>query len=822
MMCKRAVVAMAMAILCARTCFGQTSETFFVSSEGTDSGSQTHVLTIQFALDQNFDEVTINLAPETFTIGATLTTMREAVTMCGASQSGTVVAADGTRRVMTFTSGANGNVTLESMTIRNGHASGGGGCILMQKSSSGMLTIRDVHFEGCTASNHGAVFNTGPMVTSTITDSVITGNSAGLSGMVQTSGGIQVFNTTIVDNTVGLNIGFVILDGIIDTVMEGLYVDRNVVQDNGASTFIVENRDAFTVTVRNSIFRGLVDSGVVMTEGPLVVESVEARSGSAFNQPIFTSLLGTTTIRNTLISGELGSSPAIDGIDVVLEDVILNAGTAFVRIGDSLSVTGLVRNNGGCDEVFLSDATGTVTISGSASTADFCGACAGDVDFFVVSGGTLSGTFTLDGTDAVDDEVGMLQYTSANCSVNPLCGSGVYTTEGTECSHATLESTVADCMGDLDGDAFVDVCGMCVPRCNETMFYTGDCGSRVCVSECPDFFEYDPLTKACIRSVCPGATSCAAGEELVDCIMTLSGDAECVTCGADTYENSSVCTPCAHTPATCAMEGFAFTACGSGESSDVSTCTDCTALRMFVSGDGASCTGSCSVGSVVTAGGPGETNCDPCPEDTYQNGAVCDACASTSATCDADGLALEAACGTGETSDVSTCTNCTALGMFVSANGTLCEGNCSAGSVPVAGAPGDVFCNVCGDDTYQSGVECVSCAVVAADCNGTDLAFTRCVAGQVADVSMCTNCTSEGLVVSGTTCVSAQSLLSDADGDEEGGDGLSGGGIAGIVISLMVVAAGVALLLRKHMANKFPRVKPGAAVNSEELVRVVT
>ena len=70
--------------------------------------------------------------------------------------------------------------------------------------------------------------------------------------------------------------------------------------------------------------------------------------------------------------------------------------------------------------------------------------------------------------------------------------------------------------------------------------------------------------------------------------------------------------------------------------------------------------------------------------------------------------------------------------------------------------------------------------------------------------------------MSGTTCVTAESLLSDADGDEEDGEALGGGGVAGVVIGLTVVAAGVALLLKKHKAKKRPQVKPGIAFKEEE------
>ena len=135
-------------------------------------------------------------------------------------------------------------------------------------------------------------------------------------------------------------------------------------------------------------------------------------------------------------------------------------------------------------------------------------------------------------------------------------------------------------------------------------------------------------------------------------------------CAVDEYDSAGTCTACAHTSATCTADGFALTAtCGTGETTDVSMCTDCASMGMFVAAGGASCTGNCSVaGEVVIPGPAGDTTCG-CPVDMYSDSGSCVACAHTSASCGDNGFAL-VACGLGETTDVSTCTNCTASGMF--------------------------------------------------------------------------------------------------------------------------------------------------------------
>ena len=180
-------------------------------------------------------------------------------------------------------------------------------------------------------------------------------------------------------------------------------------------------------------------------------------------------------------------------------------------------------------------------------------------------------------------------------------------------------------------------------------------------------------TEEHVCSACSGPTSCGSGEGLVGCgaESTDVSMRECVVCGDDTFENGGVCEACTHDASNCNGDGFAFVGCGSGESSDVSTCTNCTGLGMFVSGNGTTCEGMCSGGELPVGGPPGDTTCSPCPEDTYQLGAACVACEFNADVC-ARGFVVEVTCGSGETSDVSACRNCTAVGMFVSEDGASC------------------------------------------------------------------------------------------------------------------------------------------------------
>ena len=153
---------------------------------------------------------------------------------------------------------------------------------------------------------------------------------------------------------------------------------------------------------------------------------------------------------------------------------------------------------------------------------------------------------------------------------------------------------------------------------------------------------------------------------------------ECAACAGDTFENRGVCEACAYDATTCSAGRLALVGCGTGESSDVSVCTNCTAVGMFVSVGGDACVGGCPAGELVVPGAPGTMECAACAEDMFENGGVCEACTHDASNCNGDGFAF-VGCGSGESSDMSTCTNCTALGMFASGNGTTCEGMCSAG-----------------------------------------------------------------------------------------------------------------------------------------------
>ena len=95
---------------------------------------------------------------------------------------------------------------------------------------------------------------------------------------------------------------------------------------------------------------------------------------------------------------------------------------------------------------------------------------------------------------------------------------------------------------------------------------------------------------------------------------------------------------------TVTVMGLCLLECGSGESSDVSTCTNCTALGMFVSGDGSDVHWRMqhSWCMVASAGRTWRRWCAvPCgAEIRIRVGSKCEACTHNASNCNGDGFAF--------------------------------------------------------------------------------------------------------------------------------------------------------------------------------------
>ena len=409
----------------------------------------------------------------------------------------------------------------------------------------------------------------------------------------------------------------------------------------------------------------------------------------------------------------------------------------------------------------------------------------------------------LSGCDSAASDVS----SCANCTDMEMFVSG----DGSSCIPSTCppdETVVAGPPGDMTcsgcpADMYQNGSG-----CVACAVSAGDCGNgsaavAMCgvgetadVSTCMNCTELGMFVSAdglSCGGTCSGGLAVVAGAP---------GDETCEVCDMDFFANSGVCDPCAITPDNCNEDGFALTRCEGLLLSDISFCSNCTALGQFVNAAGTLCSGTCADGETVIPGAPGEQNCAMCGEGTFSSGGLCVECAATPESCSGGGVFFVAGCGVGEVSDVSVCTNCTAMGMFLGNDGMSCTGNCSAGEVPVAGPPGSSECMACPVDTYQNVGDCVTCASTRATCGGSNLAVSRCDVGSSSDVSTCMNCTLIDMVssASGEECVEATRLLSDSG--EEDDEGVSAGGIAGIAIGVGVAVGGALYLLKKKHSKK--------------------
>ena len=116
-------------------------------------------------------------------------------------------------------------------------------------------------------------------------------------------------------------------------------------------------------------------------------------------------------------------------------------------------------------------------------STNLCGTCATDVNVVGEGpgneGGSFGGELIFDGMTVTGGALPNLTYSSTPCTSTAVCGSGVFSAVGGVCRHATLETTLSDCMGVLGGRTVLDACGECVPGCEIGAFYVGECGSRV-------------------------------------------------------------------------------------------------------------------------------------------------------------------------------------------------------------------------------------------------------------------------------------------------------------------------------------------------------
>jgi LPXTG-site transpeptidase (sortase) family protein len=184
-------------------------------------------------------------------IGSQLPVVTSPITITGNGAANTIVQANAaTYRV--FEVGAAGNLTLDSLTVRNGLCNGscngalsdGGGGIY----NNGTLTITDSTISGNYAiSLGGGIYNNGTL---TITDSTISGNTAlNGGGIYNNTGTASITNSTISGNSAAVNAGGIYNDS-------SLTITNNTISGNTAFNGGGGFYNNGTASIANSTFSG--------------------------------------------------------------------------------------------------------------------------------------------------------------------------------------------------------------------------------------------------------------------------------------------------------------------------------------------------------------------------------------------------------------------------------------------------------------------------------------------------------------------------------------------------------------------------------------
>ena len=199
-------------------------------------------------------------------------------------------------------------------------------------------------------------------------------------------------------------------------------------------------------------------------------------------------------------------------------------------------------------------------------------------------------------------------------------------------------------------------------------------GIRECVV-CPVGSTAD----TCV-GVCAGPLECVPGEVLLDCgASSVAGLRECVACSEGQFDDGGACVDCAHSAESCVGAGYAFIGCVPGDTSDVSSCTDCTSMSKLVSPDGTTCLDACDVGSTVDSTGTFCEECTPCPAGQYVGTSCTASSPHTCLPCTAcgDGMVVREACSMFADTDCVVGVDVCPFGQYVHAVTFMCA-ECSA------------------------------------------------------------------------------------------------------------------------------------------------
>jgi hypothetical protein len=319
-------------------------------TNGNDSGPGSLREAITAA--QPGDTITFDSSVATVTLTSAQLTISTMLTIDGGTTGVTIARSDeaGTPdfRIFDITGG---DVTLESLTIRNGNVSGtssGGGIF-----NSGTLAVTNSSISGNTAgANGGGIANTNGG-TLTVTNSSISGNTTGEDGggiFNNADGAVTVTNSTLSGNTASNNDGGGIANNSGVVVVTGSMLSGNTSGFDGAG---IDNLDELTVI--NSTLSGNTardDGGGISNNDELTMTNSTLSGNTARDDGggIDNKGNGTVNVTTSTLSGNTAS----DG-----GGIFANSGTVTVT---NSTLSGNEADDGG--GIFNTN-SGTVTLANS-------------------------------------------------------------------------------------------------------------------------------------------------------------------------------------------------------------------------------------------------------------------------------------------------------------------------------------------------------------------------------------------------------------------------------------------------------------------------
>lgn len=229
--------------------------------------------------------------------------------------------AGGTPEFRIFQIDVGADVTINDLTITNGHITGDGGGVF----NEGTLTINDSFITGNSvtpagSSADGGIFNDGTL---TITNSTISNNSAGDGGGIGNYGALTITNSTFsgnqaVSTDTSAAYGGAIYNNDSLTIQNSTFSGNNTIGNNGSGSIggaIYTSGDA---TIVNSTFFGNYTSdsvssisgngGAIVISGSTatIKNSTIAGNSASSGGGIHTSLTGLLNLENSILANNIG------------------------------------------------------------------------------------------------------------------------------------------------------------------------------------------------------------------------------------------------------------------------------------------------------------------------------------------------------------------------------------------------------------------------------------------------------------------------------------------------------------------------------------